>query len=132
LTREHLTGFNGIDILGWDQIIHDAQAGIMLEAFAAGKFSIPSESPIDPGRELVGELCEPSLIFEYPAWVRASGSGILWLQSVVLESAFDPLTRVLAEAVGADRSAAALSKLIDELAISPALTRFFCGGVILV
>jgi hypothetical protein len=93
----------------------------LFEAFARGPFLIPSESPIEPGREVAGALCEPSIVFEESARARISGTGMLWLQGLVPENILDPIASALSETVGSGSSPTALLALIEAIAAQSGL-----------
>jgi hypothetical protein len=125
LTRTPLAGFDAVDFLGWDCMVEGSQQQAILDALAGGRFSIPQECPVEPGREFIGALCEPSLIFEYPNWVRTSGTGILRLQSLIFEGILDPIAAVLTDAVGVGKVPSALLALIEMVAVQSGLNEAF-------
>jgi hypothetical protein len=100
----------------------------VLGPFSGGQFSIPQECPIEPGRELAGGLSEPSLTFEYPNWIRTSGTGMLRRQSLIFEGILDPIAAALTDAVGVGKAPAALLALIEMVAVQSGLNEVFRDG----
>jgi hypothetical protein len=83
-TRTALRDFAGVELVAWDHMVDAAQQGALLDAFAQGRLWLPPECAVEPGRELVGPLCEPSILREELSWTPVSGTGMLWLQRLAL------------------------------------------------
>lgn len=125
ITRTPLSGFQEVEVVAWDCIFPTGLEETVLTQFSAGKLTIPDECPIEPGRTVEGDLCPLSFIFDYPTWVRTSGTGILQLQSLIVRDGIDPVFQALTPAVGAGDTPAALLKLIEVLAKQSGLEEIF-------
>src|SRR5215470_12140245 len=126
-TRLPLAGIDRIELTGWDCAIEEAQEETILDAFAQGRFSIPSDCPIDPGRTLTGAPYEPALAFEAGTWARVGGTGMLRLQGLVPDGVLEAVSTTLNNAVGVGETPAALSALIDAVGAQSDLRELFKG-----
>ena len=115
-TRTALTDFAGVELIAWDHMVEDAEQEAVLQAFAQGRPWLPPECPVEPGRELTGALCEPSILYEESSWTRISGTGMLWSQRLIPDGIIDTIASALSDAVGSGSSPTALLALIDAIA----------------
>jgi hypothetical protein len=106
-------------------MVEQAQKLVVLDDFAEGRFLIPSECPIEPGRNLTGALCEPSYLYEELNRAQISGTGMLLIQGLVPEGTLDTFTSSLSDAVGVGTSPAALLAVIDAIAVQTGLKEVF-------
>jgi hypothetical protein len=115
-----------MSLMAWSCLLGVAWSGsrtndLSSRPLTRGPFLIPSECPIEPGREVAGALCEPSIVFEESARARISGTGMLWLQGLVPENILDPIASALSETVGSGSSPTALLAFIEAIAAQSGL-----------
>ena len=117
--------FEGLNLLTWDTILEDSASETLQAELNSGRFSIPQECPIEPGKLIPGQPFVPVIIMESHDMVRATGTGALYVKGMAIDQGVDRVTRGLNEAIGPVKSQAVLARLIELISEQSGLGPFF-------
>jgi hypothetical protein len=116
---------SNLELVAWDTTFDDEAATNIRLKLDQGQFAIPTTSPIEPGRTLLGDPFGPVLIADRFIELRVSGTGVLSLKGSVVSNAVSQVIQTVREAVGEGEAPTCLNRLMTLIAEQSGENEFF-------
>jgi hypothetical protein len=125
ISRKAIQHFEGLELVCWDKTLDEAEVASVLAEFSSGQMPTLKNCPIEGIAALAGVRCEPTLVQEGRDWVRSSGTGMLWCESIAFEDAIEAIAVTLTQWLGSGKAAHAMQSLVDCIAEQSGLGEIF-------